>query len=458
MINPDTDPTLAASTADPDADFPYGSATNDVAPGDFSGTPLVAVLINDLWGFMQALVTNAGIVPSGSPDNSSDIANGSSQLITAIQYIARNILTLNDGAGNPLINLVTPNALTLGSNGATVTVDAPVQVFKNAQTAADFSNMLLSFGIDGMKLEHHVSPDGGASDIVSMLLRTYFTGGSIAFEGTKSGGDSVNILRLTRESDGHSVRQYFNGVLVCETRPAGIKVKDTTIIEERLISIEATEGVNPVGMSLTVVDNGDTRLEAVVPSGQDFTDAHDLVFKQGWRGGSVRFITQGNSGEIPTINIGGDFDNFDVKMYYDGVLRVRTTTDGFTVVGGITTSTAQCGISDARFKNIRGPVNPADCLANVLTREVTSYAWRDEAIEHLGAQRGERVGFIAQQIGKKEPHRIETREDRKLGKYKVINSEADIPDLTGAVQALHAMIEAQRQEIQELRELINRLV
>ena len=458
MIDPSTDPTLSASTSTPDPNFPFGAATNDTVPGDFSGTPLVAILINDIWGFFQALVDNADITPSGSPDNSSDIAGGSAQLLTAIEYIARNILTLNDDDGNPLIDLATTNQLKLGSNAATVLVDAPTVVIQNAQTAADFSNLQLTNNIDGLELAHKFGADGGVTDIVRMLLRSYFSGGSIAFEGTESGGASVNILRLTRESDGHSVRQYFNGGLVCETRAAGITVKDTTIIEERLISMTATNGLNPIGLSLTVADNGDARIEAVVPAGQDFTDSHDLVIKQGWLGGAIRFVVQGNSGEMPLVTMDGDDEDHEVTLFHDGLSKLRTTIIGVSVTGGITTTLAQCGVSDARLKHKPEPVKPAKCLENVLGREVVSFTWIPDAVKHLGASPGTHVGFVAQQIEKRESHRIETRVDRTLGEYKVINSEADIPDLTGAVQALHAMIKSQQGEIQELRELINRLV
>jgi hypothetical protein len=63
----------------PDADYPYGSARNQVTPGDGTGTPLDEDLVNDIVGFQQALLDMAGISPTGSPDKV-----GASQYLEAI--------------------------------------------------------------------------------------------------------------------------------------------------------------------------------------------------------------------------------------------------------------------------------------------------------------------------------------------------------------------------------------
>jgi len=55
-------------TTAPDADYPYGGAQNITAPGDGLGTPWVADIVNDIFGMQQALLSEAGITPSGDPD------------------------------------------------------------------------------------------------------------------------------------------------------------------------------------------------------------------------------------------------------------------------------------------------------------------------------------------------------------------------------------------------------
>lgn len=65
-INPETQ--YPGKIAPGDADYPYGSARNITTPGDGTGTPWEAAIVNDLLGFQQALLSAAGVVPSGTPD------------------------------------------------------------------------------------------------------------------------------------------------------------------------------------------------------------------------------------------------------------------------------------------------------------------------------------------------------------------------------------------------------
>lgn len=49
--------------------YPDGKAQNITVPGDQTGTPYEKDLVNDIFGFQQKLLAEAGIVPSGAPDN-----------------------------------------------------------------------------------------------------------------------------------------------------------------------------------------------------------------------------------------------------------------------------------------------------------------------------------------------------------------------------------------------------
>ena len=53
----------------PTADYPDGKAQNITSPGDGTGTPWEAKFVNDVFGFQQFLTSEAGITPSGTPDN-----------------------------------------------------------------------------------------------------------------------------------------------------------------------------------------------------------------------------------------------------------------------------------------------------------------------------------------------------------------------------------------------------
>jgi len=55
--------------ATPTAEYPDGKAQNITSPGDGTGTPWEAKLVNDLFGFQQYITAKAGITPNGTPDN-----------------------------------------------------------------------------------------------------------------------------------------------------------------------------------------------------------------------------------------------------------------------------------------------------------------------------------------------------------------------------------------------------
>ncbi len=86
--------------------FPYGEARDIVVTGDNTGTPWVAVLLNDIFGFQQALLDLAGIVPS----NVSEEVGASQYLDSLIATFTRkSVLTARElgltGAGDETVAL-----------------------------------------------------------------------------------------------------------------------------------------------------------------------------------------------------------------------------------------------------------------------------------------------------------------------------------------------------------------
>ncbi|UGC98024.1 polygalacturonase [Oceanospirillum phage vB_OsaM_PD0307] len=80
-INPETQ--YPGKIAPSTPDYPYGAARNITNPGDGTGTPWEAALVNDLFGFQQALLAAAGIVPSATPDKV-----GASQYLSAVMALS----------------------------------------------------------------------------------------------------------------------------------------------------------------------------------------------------------------------------------------------------------------------------------------------------------------------------------------------------------------------------------
>lgn len=64
----DLETTYGAQVNAADANYPFGSGKNDAVPGDQSGTPFDQAWFNDLIGYFQKTLDEAGITPSGNPD------------------------------------------------------------------------------------------------------------------------------------------------------------------------------------------------------------------------------------------------------------------------------------------------------------------------------------------------------------------------------------------------------
>ena len=90
-INPETQ--YPGKIAPSSASYPYGQARNVTVPGDGTGTPWEAALVNDLFGFLQAMLTEGSVVPSGTPETAT-----ASQYLTALKalFTQREALSLAD--------------------------------------------------------------------------------------------------------------------------------------------------------------------------------------------------------------------------------------------------------------------------------------------------------------------------------------------------------------------------
>lgn len=71
-------------TSDPAA-YPHGKAQNITVSGDGTGTPFEKDLVNDDWGFKQALLAEVSATPTGDPDEV-----GASQYLDAIKTLILN--------------------------------------------------------------------------------------------------------------------------------------------------------------------------------------------------------------------------------------------------------------------------------------------------------------------------------------------------------------------------------
>jgi hypothetical protein len=71
---------------DTDPAYPQGKARNAGSFQDGTGTPFEKTWINDLWGFLQSLLANASINPTGAPDQV-----GASQYLDGVTHVANTV-------------------------------------------------------------------------------------------------------------------------------------------------------------------------------------------------------------------------------------------------------------------------------------------------------------------------------------------------------------------------------
>lgn len=67
-LNPSTNATMAGRITAVDGNYPYGSSKDETAPAAGDGTPYFKGRADDIFGFQQALLKAAGIVPSGNAE------------------------------------------------------------------------------------------------------------------------------------------------------------------------------------------------------------------------------------------------------------------------------------------------------------------------------------------------------------------------------------------------------
>lgn len=94
-----------AQTTPPSLAYPYGGAKNIGTPGDGTGTPWEAQVINDLFGFQQALLKAAAVIPNTTPEQVTD-----SQYLQAVVALAsgRANMYIDDGTSAGINWVVDP--------------------------------------------------------------------------------------------------------------------------------------------------------------------------------------------------------------------------------------------------------------------------------------------------------------------------------------------------------------
>jgi len=245
-INPET--AFVGKIAPSSAKYPFGEARDITAPGDGTGTPWKALLVNDIFGFQQSLLDRASITPSGSPDEvgtsqymqSLGVISGilhntvadmvaDAELIVGMRVIVLGRSTIGDGGDN-IYDIV---AAATGTDDGGLFIDLATHQAKG----------LFPGGIANIKQWGAVG-DGSADDTtkVQAALDSGFKE-IFAPEGTyKTTATLVKPVRVKFHGDGsfHSIITAAHNLTIIKTTPVALDGDTYNTIEDMGFTNAAT--------------------------------------------------------------------------------------------------------------------------------------------------------------------------------------------------------------------------
>lgn len=164
-INPST--SFPSNTTTPDAAYPYGGAQDVAVPGDGSGTPWVAILLNDVFGFQQGILSEAGVTPSGVSDtaDASQYLDALKTIMGGVEHVSR---TINIPADFPATYTGLQDAL--DSIGATILPNVVVKIEIDDDTINIGANCLnwksyVGGGIRRIEAVNKTGPGAGSKNV-----------------------------------------------------------------------------------------------------------------------------------------------------------------------------------------------------------------------------------------------------------------------------------------------------
>lgn len=285
-----------AQTNAADPGYPHGKARNVAVAGDGTGTPLEQLWVNDLWGFLQALLDEASVTPSGTPDKV-----GASQYLSALLQLITNPTTIsvaNDAFFSGAL-VVNGNARFYGKlQGAAtdVIVDDNLRVEGNAEVLGEViaDRFVVGGKIEGadgtVVIDNNLSVESNATVLGNLVI-----GGKI--DGTA--GTAVFDNNILVEG-----RSTFQGATRFPVS-AGANA-DLTLVEGTVYIADGITGAHDW-----------TLPEAADGAWVEITNPYsfDLVIKAPASGGGVALVT------LNAVGTGGGSGNFKwywARLYWRG--------------------------------------------------------------------------------------------------------------------------------------------
>ena len=255
------------------AGYPYGEPRNVNVNGDGTGTPWEAQAVKDLFGFQQAILNEAGIVPSNVPDNANN-----SQYLNGIKTIAEGLADVAVDGIDPATESKYIDATTDIVNDAiddidpateSKYVDATTDIVNTAIddipkvnniTTQELINSVETYPVNTVvqTTGYHSSGDGGGGKWI-------ITGNTIAVSQTPF---DLNEMKIS-DASGREYELYNDGTInVLQSGFVGNGTADDTMKAQAVINTLVAKGggelVFPQGnwQLFAIYDNDRTNLPA----------------------------------------------------------------------------------------------------------------------------------------------------------------------------------------------------
>ena len=277
-------------------------------------------------------------------------------------------------------------------------------------------------------------------------------GKDIHIKNVKSGGGVKNVLTLSHESNNSSITGHVGNI--------SINAPQVSISTHFSVAgVSTLTGTVGFGTHITLEDDAEIRLGERVSGGNrvgDFIIRHDPDMFS-----SVYNVIQSNNGNIQIENrdtngatrfmylksdavqlrtyTGNEAfiqctRNQDVKLYYDNVEKLATSSSGAVVYGDLTVSGSVSEGSDIRLKTNIKPIE--DAIDKVTQIEGVSFNWKKDNKPSLGV--------IADQVEKIIPELVQG-DDPKTVNY------------NGLIGLLIEAVKDQQTQIDSLKERLSKL-
>ncbi len=362
-INPESQYPGKIAPATPQ--YPYGAARNITVPGDGTGTPWEAAIVNDLLGFQQALLSGAAVVPSGTPDEV-----GASQYLEALQKFGIFLWT-----AEPTYQV---GAIVVGSDGS-------LYVAKLAQSGNDpVSDGGTNWGLYLSEFtgNYFVSPfefgavGDGVADDNAAVAAAIATG-----KGVWLGGPDNTFLVSSLTLQAFQKMSGLGARLTTVSNQAVLNLSDNSSVEGIVFEGDGRDSGSTSQVGINI--DGTGTFNAVSRTKVLNCDFVNLA-GSGWRVTRIVDRHQGNvltNCTFESCNIGV---NLDVRGEYNSVTNcsISLCNTGVRIQGGNNTVDA-CSISDNVNEGVlvlNGSNDAHGHVTNCLINHNTNYAVKVEDI------------------------------------------------------------------------------